>query len=495
MRCRYCKVRLAPLRSLTDGEFCCDDHRHAYAQEHPEAESSVPEPETTAGLIELQTNLGAAESATPAVPALAALPAEFTPDPVCVSSEVSVLQKLPDPDLLLPLDLAAQVFNTAEELPWEAANGLEFPGAPQLPVADIELAQIPYEPIPELPAGPVAEPEPIARPAAAFEATVADAAAEEYRAAPAYETEEGSSFQPLEGEAAEDLPFEEEESGAARSHPAREMAASWRWLSTAWKSAPRDLKVVTVLIPLLMAVALSPTVPKVKVALPKVSNGDVQQVQKAFSERWKSLNQTISNRAAVAFADDFRSGLDAWESRSNLTRSWSYDAAGFVRPGPLALFKPSMDMTDYRFEFLGELDQKALGWVFRAQDLQNYYAMKLVVVRPGPLPLVHLVRYAVVNGKEVSRVDRPLPMTVRADMMYRILVDVHGDDFTVMTQGQVVDFWSDSRLRRGGVGFFCGRGERARLRWVEVSHQYDALGKLCAYLAPYGMEGRNGNIN
>jgi hypothetical protein len=30
---------------------------------------------------------------------------------------------------------------------------------------------------------------------------------------------------------------------------------------------------------------------------------------------------------------------------------------------------------------------------------------------------------------------------------------------------------------------------------VEVSHQYDALGRLCAYLAPYGIEGRNGNIN
>ncbi len=494
MRCRYCKVRLAPLRSLTDGEFCCDDHRHAYAQEHPESENSVPEPETTAGLLELQTNLGPAESATPTAPALAALPAEFTPDPVCVSSEVSLRQPLPEPDLLLPLDLAAQVFNTAEGLPWEAANGLEFPGSPQLPVADIELAQIPYEPVPELPAEPVAEPEPMTKPAAAFEATVAGPAAEDYQAEPVYETEEESSFQPLEADA-EDLPFAEEESGTALSHPAREMAASWRWLSTAWKSAPRDLKVVTVLIPLLMAVALSPTVPKVKVALPKVGNGDVQQVQKAFAERWKSLNQTISNRAAVAFADDFRSGLDAWESRSNLTRSWSYDAAGFVRPGPLALFKPSMDMTDYRFEFLGELDQKALGWVFRAQDLQNYYAMKLVVVRPGPLPLVHLVRYAVVNGKEVSRADRPLPMTVRADMMYRILVDVHGEDFTVMTQGQVVDFWSDSRLRRGGVGFFCGRGERARLRWVEVSHQYDALGKLCAYLAPYGMEGRNGNIN
>jgi hypothetical protein len=197
----------------------------------------------------------------------------------------------------------------------------------------------------------------------------------------------------------------------------------------------------------------------------------------------------------VAYADDFRSGLDAWESHSNLTRSWSYDAAGFVRPGPLAIFKPTVDLSDYRFEFLGEIDQKAMGWAFRAQDLNNYYAMKFVVVKPGPLPLVHIVRYAVINGKEGPHVDKPLPMTVRTDMLYRIQVNARGSDFTILAQGQVVDFWTDSRLSHGGVGFFCNRGERARLRWVEVSHQYDALGRLCAYLAPYGIEGRNGNIN
>ena len=30
MKCRYCNVELAPLRSLTDGEFCSDDHRRAF---------------------------------------------------------------------------------------------------------------------------------------------------------------------------------------------------------------------------------------------------------------------------------------------------------------------------------------------------------------------------------------------------------------------------------------------------------------------------------
>jgi hypothetical protein len=281
------------------------------------------------------------------------------------------------------------------------------------------------------------------------------------------------------------------------SDPARETAGSWRWMHAAWKSAPRDLKLVSLLLPVLLVVAVTGSVPTVPIRQLAPQNLDQMQgqLQKVVEDHWKNLNQTISDRAAVSYADDFRSGLDAWESRSNLTRSWSYDASGFVRPGPLAVFKPTVDLTDYRFEFLAEIDQKALGWAFRAEDLNNYYAMKFVVVKPGPLPLVHIVRYAVINGKEGPHVDKPLPMTVRTDMLYRIQVNTRGGDFTILAQGQVVDFWSDNRLQHGGVGFFCNRGERARLRWVEVSHQYDALGRLCAYLAPYGIEGRNGNIN
>jgi hypothetical protein len=284
-----------------------------------------------------------------------------------------------------------------------------------------------------------------------------------------------------------------EEAAAPAPHPARETTGSWRWLIAAWKGAPRDLKLVSAVLPVLLIAAVSGAIPKVPIRRFAPRNFD--QVQKLMEDSLKNLNQTISDRAAVEYTDDFRSGLDAWESRSNLTRSWSYDAAGFVQPGPLAIFKPTLDLSDYHFEFLGEIDQKALGWAFRAEDLNNYYAMKFVVEKPGPLPQVHIVRYAMINGKEGPRVDKPLPMTVRTDMLYRIQVIVRGSDFTVLTQGQVVDFWSDDRLRHGGVGFFCNRGEHARLSWVEVSHQYDALGRLCAYLTPYGFEGRNGNIN
>ena len=447
MKCRYCNIALAPLRSLTDGEFCCDEHRRTFFQEKvaglvaPASGSDIPLASLHAAITEVAPEPAAApqsvsqpvaEAVRITMPApvreasetVAAAPASAEPEPDYPAP--------PSAEYLLPLRFDTHLFDSQR-----AAGDLRPSFDPAVRFPAIKAAPIPI----------------------------------------------------LDSEATYGL------DGAANvperiDHPSGEIAASWRWITQAWKNAPRDLRVITLLLPVLLAVALGPSVPKIHVA--QVSS---KEVQEAVSTHLKVLHQTILNRAAVAFADDFRPGLDAWDSRSNLTTSWSYDATGFVQPGPLAVFKPTVDLSDYRFEFLGEIDKRAIGAAFRVQDLDNYYAVKFVIVKPGPLPLVHLVRYPVINGKEGPHVEKPLPLVVRADMLYRVLVDVRGSDFTILAQGQVVDFWSDSRLQHGGVGFFCGRGEKARVRWVEVSHQYDALGRLCAYLAPYPMESRNGTWN
>jgi hypothetical protein len=213
-----------------------------------------------------------------------------------------------------------------------------------------------------------------------------------------------------------------------------------------------------------------------------------------LDKSWGDLRQTVLERAAVDLNDDFRAGLDDWET-VNGGPAWAYDESGFALPLHLALYRPSVDLADYRLEFLGQLEKKGMGWVVRATDSNNYEAVRLVVTRPGPLPLVDLVHYSVIDGKEMDLVEKPLPLTIRTDMMFRARMDVQGDDFTLIIQGQIVDFWSDGRLKRGGVGFFCQKGEVARLRWVEVSHHYDMLGKLCAYLTPYGMSSANGSWN
>ncbi|MBS1825920.1 MAG: hypothetical protein JST93_11410 [Acidobacteria bacterium] len=206
-----------------------------------------------------------------------------------------------------------------------------------------------------------------------------------------------------------------------------------------------------------------------------------------------NIQQTIMKRAAVNLSDDFRAGLGDWEGEGDWSKQWSYDAAGFLHTGPLILYKPSLQLTDYRMEFLARIEKKSMGWVYRASDRKNYYAHRIVLTKGGPLPAAVVEHYAVINGKTVSLARRPLPMQVQADTSYRVLMDVRGNGFTLSVQGQVVDHWSDDRLKSGGIGFFSVRGEQASLRWVELSHQYDFLGRLCAFLAPYNLPAKEGS--
>lgn len=206
-----------------------------------------------------------------------------------------------------------------------------------------------------------------------------------------------------------------------------------------------------------------------------------------------NLRQTLLKRAAISFSDDFRSGLAEWEGKGDWSKQWSYDDAGFVRTGPLAIYRPTIALTDYDMNLLGQIEKKSIGWVYRAKDLENYYVTKITLSRGGPLPEAVVERYAVIQGKQSSYERRPLPLQVRTDTVYPINMNVKGSDFTLRVQGQIVDYWNDSRLKSGGVGLFSARGEQARVRWIEVSHQYDTLGKLCAFLAPYSIPAREGS--
>ena len=276
--------------------------------------------------------------------------------------------------------------------------------------------------------------------------------------------------------------------------PPPEAANAWMQISGFWKHAPRDLKLLVFGIPILLALALHPSLKKIPFTAPQQAGG-IQHIEHNFqsklNEQWVTVKQTMVDRAAIALDEDFRAGLDDWTSRGGTT-AWAFDATGFVRPGPLALYRPSIDLTDYQLQFLGMIDKKALSWVVRAADFDDYYVVKLVVLKPGPVPTVGVTRYAVIHGEAQSRVDTVAFINAREDMLYRVRMDIHGDVFALTVQGQMVDSWSEPRLRKGGVGFFTARGEASRLRWVQVTHQYDMLGRLCAYLAPYNIPSTNG---
>lgn len=217
-------------------------------------------------------------------------------------------------------------------------------------------------------------------------------------------------------------------------------------------------------------------------AVTAIAGGVALKPSRHKPDSWDTLKKNVALRAQVDLFDDFQSGLDSWESVENLT-TWAYDLGGLVIPGKLSLLTPSLSMTDYDVDSVAQVVNRSLGMAFRATGLRSYQAAKLIVEGSGPMPPVMLERYAVIGGRESARARVHCPGTFQKDTLYSIHLEVRGDRFTLYIQGHLIDSWSDDRLMSGGVGFFCGKGERARVAWVRVSHNTDMAGRVCAFVS------------
>jgi hypothetical protein len=208
------------------------------------------------------------------------------------------------------------------------------------------------------------------------------------------------------------------------------------------------------------------------------------------SPDWSAVGAKIRDRAAIDVQEDFQSGLAAWTGKPGWESSWGSPQDGSAQPGRLALNRPTLALRDYHFELQGYIVAKGMGLVFRAADLDNYYAAKFVIKKAGPLPSVALVRYAVIGGRAEPKTETPIPLYLREDTLYKVLVTVEGEHFTIGINGQMVDAWSDSRLTSGGVGLFADKGEIAHLRSVQVVDQQDFLGWLCSQVSAWTADRR-----
>lgn len=209
-----------------------------------------------------------------------------------------------------------------------------------------------------------------------------------------------------------------------------------------------------------------------------------------FGTRWGQIEASLRDRAAVELREDFRSGMADWSGPGDWSRTWRVEKAGYVRPGKLAFFQPSMEMRNYRVEFLVQIERQAVSWAYRARDENNYYAAKIRLKRPGPLPLFSLVRYAVVGGEPGPRVEIPIRVMMHDGVPYRVQISVNGSDYSTAIEGQVVDFWRDDLFESGGFGFFADTGERARVYWMKLTQKEDFVGRVCAYLFPSALDKR-----
>jgi hypothetical protein len=252
--------------------------------------------------------------------------------------------------------------------------------------------------------------------------------------------------------------------GAGSAKIGRELlAVNTRWPSveTPSSSAGRDFSAA-------FARVRSVFVPPV----PRPSEGPLEKISRA-----------IQSRAAAELSDTFR-GMEAWgAAAAALPAGWSRHADGYIRTGQLALYHPSLNFTDYRLEFFGQIESKGMGWAVRASDPKNYYAMKFKVMEPGLRPVLAAVHYPVVGGKPGERVETPLSVMIHNRTPYHVAVDVRGNRVTTSIEGEEVDSWTDDSLKVGGVGFFSDAGESAHLYWMKITKNQDWLGRVCAYLS------------
>jgi len=260
-----------------------------------------------------------------------------------------------------------------------------------------------------------------------------------------------------------------------------------------WVSIPRDWRWAAAGVAVFVGIFLHSTLNQGQdsaelknMQVASFSDNPLPPLQTAVKKDWKIFRIDLVGRAAVEMHDDFNSGLGAWQGAGDWANSWARDRASGVQVGALALYRPSLALSDYNLDFRGEIARKALGWVVRAPDLNNYYAVRLEEADSSSLPAIYIVRYAVIDGKEGPRTRVRLALPMGKDAAYHVNMEVREQFFTLSVQGHVVDFWSDDRLKTGGIGFFSGKGEQSRIESVQLTHQYDALGKLCAYLFPRG---------
>jgi hypothetical protein len=223
---------------------------------------------------------------------------------------------------------------------------------------------------------------------------------------------------------------------------------------------------------------------------PGTKRGPIDRVGDAFSN-------LVRSQAPITLHDDFGKGLSDWTTVVMRNVPKVDDPKGFtlpagpniVHPGSLRIWNRSVSLQNYQMEFKGELERKSLSWAFRASDAKNYYATKIMITKPGPLPNAGLVRYVMMNGREWDRVQLPIPVTLERGGNYKVRVSVQDDRFITYLNGQVISSWSDKRLHRGGVGFFSDEDDPQKVDWVSLSERDSFLGKVLAHFSLIVMPG------
>jgi hypothetical protein len=195
----------------------------------------------------------------------------------------------------------------------------------------------------------------------------------------------------------------------------------------------------------------------------KASVGAAVLVAAAVGGLYYSKQQSATDNAAkgptvVAAGNVLSSGGAGWDT------DWAPDPPNSKRQRRVSLMNASQSLSDYRMELEGQIETKAMGWVFRASNPKNFYVEKIEIVKPGLNPTIQLVHFAVIDSVEQPHKAVPMNIPVRPDTLYKVRFEAIGDRFTTWVLDQKVDEWTDGRISTGGVGLYAEAGESLSLK-------------------------------
>lgn len=194
------------------------------------------------------------------------------------------------------------------------------------------------------------------------------------------------------------------------------------------------------------------------------------------------MDRIPKSSPGVAIEDRFQTGLRSWLPAPGSALSGWRTENGLIRPGGLRIWDESRNLADYSFQFEGRVENRALGWVVRAPNHNNYYAAKLALPELGSSPRPEIIRFSVIQGQESRRQHLPVPVQLEKGEFYDFEVRAIGDRIVTLVGGRVIDQWRDARFRTGGVGFFNERGDRSSIRWARLREDESIADKLRSYL-------------
>jgi hypothetical protein len=236
---------------------------------------------------------------------------------------------------------------------------------------------------------------------------------------------------------------------------------------------------------LLVAALLLPG-PGPGAAFPQVSL-DPSVKRGLFTRAGDAVGELVRSQAPVTLHHEFRSGFTDWVTVSSRTLSSVDDPrdshSNLSHPITLRLWERSSALQNYQMEFQGQLEGKSLSWAFRAADGNNFYATKLVIAKSGSFHNAGLVRYAMVDGHEAAAIRLPLPVSLERGVNYRVRMTVQDDHFVTYLNGQVISSWTDTLLKRGGVGFLEDQNDPQKVAWVSVSERDSFMGRMLAHFS------------